>query len=101
MPFILLFFSIFNATQADETSKKTYPLLENKINLSTCYTNASVLHLGLLEKQWLMNENNHFFMQYEIQDNHNKIWLTICDLDNGHILKDQTIDVVTDNNMTQ
>ena len=91
MKSILLFFSVFTAAYADEALKQDYRLPINKINLLPCYTHSSVLHPGLIEKQWLIHDNDHFFIQYEIQDNDNKAWLTLCDLDNGVILKDETI----------
>lgn len=90
MKLILLFFSVFTATYADEPLKN-YRLPVNKMNLLPCYTNVSALHNGPLEKQWLIHDNDHFFIQYETQDISNKVWLTLCDLDHGVILKDETI----------
>ena len=101
MRIILFIFSISGAAQASELFTQNYSLPTNKVNLTACYANASNLHIGLIEKQWLINNENHFFMQYEIQDKNNKIWLTICDLNNGQILKDQTIDAITGKNTTQ
>lgn len=90
MKLSILFFSIFITSHVSEASQSDYPLPASKINLLLCYTKVSALHAGLLEKQWLFNHNTHFFVQYEIQDENNKAWLTLCDLDNGEILKDDT-----------
>ena len=91
MKLIFLFFTVFIVEYAVGASKPDYPLPVSKVNLAFCHAKVAALHTGLLDKQWLFNDNAHFFIQYETQDSDNKVWLTLCNLDNGVILKDDTI----------
>ena len=84
----LLLFSVANA---DELQEHRYDLPTSKQHLPACHSPALALYSGIIQKQSILQLQNHFFVQYDIQMPNKETRTVVCNLNNGQIIQAQTL----------
>jgi hypothetical protein len=85
----LIFVVLLYASQVHATAynSDSYTLPPTKAYIDSCLKKALQLHQGKIEKQSLLQRENHFFVQYEIDAGDGKVWLVSCDLETGNLVE--------------
>lgn len=85
----LIFVVLLYASQVHATAynSDSYTLPPTKAYIDSCLKKALQLHQGKIEKQSLLQRENHFFVQYEIDAGDGKVWLVPCDLETGNLVE--------------
>lgn len=82
-----VFLSYASQVGATAYNSEPYALPPTKAYLDSCQKKALQLHQGRIEKQSLLQRENHFFVQYEIDAGDGKVWLVSCDLATGNLVE--------------
>jgi hypothetical protein len=69
-----------------------YALPPSKIYIEACQREALRLHSGMIDKLRILPRKSTFWIHYEIQMRGGAEWSVICDLSDGSIIRDQSLD---------
>ena len=90
---VLMLVASQRSASAEANTVDRYALLPSKVNLQTCQQQALGLHPGVIDKLRVLPQPNTFWIRYEIQMRGGAEWSVVCDLANGKIIREQSLDV--------
>jgi hypothetical protein len=89
----LMLLASLQVANADVGKTDRYALPPSKVHLETCQHEALRLHRGLIDELRVLPQQKSFWIRYEIQMRGGAEWSVVCDLANGKIIRDQSLDV--------
>lgn len=90
---VLMLLASLQVANADVNKTDRYALPPSKVLIETCQRAALQLHPGLIDELRVLPQHSTFWIRYEIQVRGGAEWSVICDLSNGQIVRDQSLDV--------
>lgn len=78
---------------ADAGKTDRYKLPPSRVYIETCQREVLRLNPGLIDKLRVLPQPKTFWIRYQIQMRGGAEWSVVCDLANGKIIRDQSLDV--------
>lgn len=89
----LMLLASLQVANADTVKTDRYALPPNKVHIETCQREALRLHPGLIDKSRVLPQPKTFLIRYDILMRGGAEWSVVCDLANGKIIRDQSLDI--------
>ncbi|MCQ8127654.1 hypothetical protein [Methylomonas rivi] len=88
-----LLFLLAAPSAADSNTADRHALPPSKVNIEACQREALRLHPGLIDELRVLPQPKTFWIRYQIQMRDGTDWFVVCDLSNGKIIHDHSLDI--------
>lgn len=90
---VMMLLASLQVANADVNKADRYALPSSKVHMEACQREALRLHPGEIKELNTLPQQTTFWIRYAIQMRGGTEWSVVCDLSNGKIIRDQSLDI--------